>query len=315
MAYSSSSTQPSIYSSGQIQYLPKSGNQRALFGWGGYISTIANVKPILDDLEAGGYRAIRYWAAPAWYYGSGLHVLNFAVLDSLVAAAADRNITVYVDPEHNYPPSDFIKGRETEWINDLIKVGQRYNNESNVVLECVNEYTGDNQPALYNQAISTIRANGIHLPLLLNFWWNQKNVALVDPDNNYAIGRHLYGSSYDNYNPSTPMRLEDAVAKSGINVSMNHYFDDPRQTLYLREVTRLKIPNGWVVTELGPTDSESGVSNPSVGNMAFTMQFLREAALHGVTVMCYRIGDSSKKAIYEQKAREFFQEDFFTPPT
>jgi hypothetical protein len=48
----------------------------------------------------------------------------------------------------------------------------------------VNEYTGSGQPTKYNRAISALRKAGVHLPLLFNYWWNQVNVALKDPDNN-----------------------------------------------------------------------------------------------------------------------------------
>jgi hypothetical protein len=284
------------------------------FGWGGYITDMNEVIPILDDLEADGYNAIRYWAAPYWYYGRSVCNLNFNLLDLLIEEAAKRRIIVYIDPEHNYPPSDFIIGHEEEWINDLMTVGKRYNDRSNVVLECVNEYTGDGQPALYNRATATLRSNGIHLPLLFNFWWNQRNVALNDPDNNYAIGRHLYGSSYDDYNPATPIALQDAVKTSGIAHAMYVYFEDPKQSLYFQEVTDLNIPNGWVITELGPTDDEKMVEDPSVGNIAYAMQFMREAAVHNVSVICYRIGEWSKKSLYEQRALEYFREGFFTPP-
>ena len=313
LAFTSSPSQPSIYSGGQIEYASQK-DPAPLFGWGGYITNISDIIPILNNLKSGGYSAIRYWALPKWYYGQTPDTLNFTILDYLVQQAAAENIVVYIDCEHNYPPSAYISGNVSSWINDLINVGSRYENASNVVLECVNEYTGNDQPVIYNEAISALRTAGIHLPLLFNFWWNQPNVALNDPDNNYAIGRHLYGSGYDSYNPTTPMNLSDAVDDSGINSTMYKYFDDPTQNLYLQSVLNLHIPNGWVITELGPTDNESQVSNPSVGNMAFAMQFLREAASHNVTVICYRIGDLSEKALYEQKAQQFFQEDFFTPP-
>ncbi len=309
-----SSPSPSLYSSGQIQYLSQPKNQDPLFGWGGYILSMSDVIPILNDLKAGGYSAIRYWALPQWYYGLTPNTLNYTILDYLVQQAATQNIVVYIDCEHNYPPSAYISGNVSTWINDLINVGSRYNNASNVVLECVNEYTGTDQPVIYNEAISALRTAGIHLPLLFNFWWNQPNVALNDPDKNYAIGRHLYGSGYDSYNPPTPMNLSDAVNGSGINTTMYRYFDDPTQNLYLQSVLGLHIPNGWVISELGPTDNESQVNSPSVGNMAYAMQVLREAASHNVTVICYRIGEASKKTVYEQEAQEFFQEDFFTPP-
>ena len=285
------------------------------FGWGGYITEVEHVIPILDDLTAGGYTAIRYWAKPYWLYGKSDYNLNFDVLDLLVEEASKRGIVVYIDCAHNYPPSQYINESNKEiWINEVIEVGLRYKDKSNVVLEPVNEYTGPDQVDLFNWAMARIRAAGVHLPLLWNFWWNQKNVALNDPDNNYAIGRHFYGSAYDNYNPPTPISLKVAVQESGIANSMYRYFYDPSQTFYLQEVIKLGIPNGWVISELGPTDTEELVRNPSVGNMAFAMQFLREAAANNVSVICHRIGSFSTKSLYEQKALEYFLEDFFTPP-
>jgi hypothetical protein len=155
-----------------------------VFGWGGYISSIDQVEPILMDLELGGYTGLRYWAVPSWYAKSPDHNLNLAILDALVDGAAARNIVVYIDCEHNYPPSAYLDGHEKQWIADLTMVGARYKDKSNVVLECVNEYTGSGQPTKYNRAISALRKAGVHLPLLFNYWWNQVNVALKDPDNN-----------------------------------------------------------------------------------------------------------------------------------
>lgn len=299
-----------ISTTGMISYA-----SARVFGWGGYIPEVEQVIPILDNLAAGRYTAVRYWARPYWLYGESPYNLNFNVLDHLVEEAAKRNIVVYIDCEHNYPPSQYINETNKEiWVNEVIEVGLRYKDKFNVVLEPVSEYTGSDQVDLYNWAMTRIRAAGIHLPLLWNFWWNQKNVVLNDPDNNYAIGRHLYGSAYNDYNPPTPMSLEDAVQESGIKNAMYHYFYDTSQTFYLQEVIKLGIPNGWVISELGPTDNESLVGNPSVGNMAYAMQFLREAASNNVSVICYRIGSFSTKSLYEQKALEYFQESYFMPP-
>lgn len=299
--------------SGTIQYNSPD-NNGVHFGWGGYISSTTDALAILNDLENDGYNAIRYWARPYWYYQSNHHSLNYEILDLLVNEALERGIIVYIDCEHNYPPEDFItSSNRDDWINDVIEVGLRYNDYDNVVLEPINEYTGNDQVELYNWGMARIREAGIHLPLLWNYWWNQPNAALNDPDNNYAIGRHLYGSGQDNYNPQTPISLEAVVQETSIGNSMYRYFRDPYQSLYLQSVLDLNIPNGWVITEMGPTDNEALVGNPSVGNMAYAMQFLREAANYNVSVICYRIGDQTKKAIYEQKALEYFNEEFFIP--
>ena len=118
-----------------------SNNNGPHFGWGGYITSTRDVVTILDDMADDGYNAIRYWARPYWHYGSSYHSLDYAVLDLLVNEAQKRGITVYIDCEHNYPPEAFItsSNRDT-WINDVIKVGLRYNNYNNVVLEPINEY-------------------------------------------------------------------------------------------------------------------------------------------------------------------------------
>jgi hypothetical protein len=297
--------QPSSQSTGDELHL----------GWGGYISSTQDVIPILDDLNSDGYNAIRYWASPYWYYRSSYHSLDYDVLDLLVEEAKNRGITVYIDCEHNYPPEDFINEyNKYDWINDVIKVGKRYNNYDNVVLEPINEYTGNDQVELYNWGMARIREAGINLPLLWNFWWNQPNVALNDPDNNYAIGRHLYGTGNTDYDPYYPGSLEYEVERAGIDDTMYRYFDDPRQSLYLQSVLDLNIPNGWVISEMGPAGSGSGVDDPSVGNIAYAMQFLREAVKHDVSVICYRIGDVSKKSLYESRARKYFDEEFFIPP-
>ncbi|MCK5628706.1 hypothetical protein KAI12_04495, partial [Candidatus Bathyarchaeota archaeon] len=196
---------------------PNQGNGGAVFGWGGYISNKQDVIPILNDLDSDGYNGIRYWARPSWLFGNSGHTLKLDVLDLLVEEADKRGIIVYIDCEHNYPPSAYINfGNRETWINDVIKIGLRYKDKTNVVLEPVNEYTGSDQISLYNWATARIRNAGITLPLLWNFWWNQKNARIQDPLNNYAIGRHLYGNSYNSYNPSTPMSLQYAVDRSGV---------------------------------------------------------------------------------------------------
>lgn len=307
---SSSST---LSSRGSVSYKSRPATL-PVFGWGGYIGSIDQVIPILDDLASGGYTGIRYWAIPVWLTESPSHNLNLAILDRLVDEAERRGIVVYIDSEHNYPPSAYIDGHEQEWIQDLIMVGRRYNDRPNVVLECVNEYAGSNQPAIYNRAIAELRAAGVHLPLLFNYWWNQVNAELNDPDNNYAIGRHFYGKAWDSYNVAVPADLSTVVEESGIANAMYKYFYSTTEKIYLQSSLELRIPNGFVVTELGPTDDEAIVGDPSVGNIAYGMAFLREGIKNNVTVLLYRVGDSSKKALYEQRALTYFGEGFLPAP-
>jgi hypothetical protein len=302
-----------LSSRGSVAYTSKPA-ARPVFGWGGYIGSIDQVIPILDDLASGGYTGLRYWAIPVWLAVSSSHNLNLAILDKLVDEAARRGIVVYIDSEHNYPPSAYIDAHEQEWIQDLIMVGKRYNDRPNVVLECVNEYTGSNQPAIYNRAIAELRAAGVHLPLLFNYWWNQVNTELDDPDNNYAIGRHFYGKAWDNYNVAVPADLSTVIKEAGIADAMYKYFYSTTEKIYFQSSLKLQIPNGFVVTELGPTDNEAIVGDPSVGNIAYGIAFLREGIKNNVTVLLYRIGDSSKKALYDQRASTYFGEGFLPAP-
>ena len=222
----------------------------------------------------------------------------------------------YIDYPHNYPPSEYIdSGNREEWISDVISIGLRYNNENHVVLEPINEYTGSDQVSLFNWGMQRIRAEGITLPLLWNFWWNQKIVALDDPLNNYAVGRHFYGK-HQSYNPSTPIDLDYAIDSSGVGNSLYNYFYGS-SNMYLQEVKRLGIPNGFVVTELGPYDGGGSYENhPSVGDMAYAMGFIREAIKNDVDVALYSVGASStgstynKLDIYEELAQEYFNEGY-----
>jgi hypothetical protein len=284
-------------------------------GWGGYVTDPTTAAPIMDGLQKGGYNVFRIWVRLSEFWSkTWLRDSDYSILDVVVNEAENHGIQVYIDAAHNYPPSAYISSRNRqEWATRLVRIGGHYAGH-NVVLECVNEYTGYDQINLYNYAIRQLRSSGVHLPLLFNFWWNQKNAVLTDPDNNYAIGRHLYGYRWDSYNPRYPTSLNTVIAGSSIKSALNGYFYSSSPN-YLQEALRLKIPNGFVVSELGPTCTESKVGNPSVGNMAFAMGFIREAAKNNVTVICYRVGEQSKKALYESLALRYFGEQYYPSAT
>jgi len=293
------------------------------FGWGGYITDVDYVTTILDELRSGGWTAIRYWVRPEWLYGSSPKNWSDEIGDALVFGAQARGITVYLDAEHNYPPDPpcITSSNKEQWMADLTTLGLRYAGEPNVVLECVNEYTGDDQVDLYNECIDHLRTNGVHLPLLFNFWWNQPNASLVDPDGNYAIGRHFYPTATpSNATHETPTTLDHLVNEDygggTIQESMDRYFRSTTENNYLQEAIALGIPNGFVVTELGPGLNDTRLNDPYPFGMAYMMAFLREAAAAGVTVIAYRIGNvegESKKALYEQRALDYFEEPLFIP--
>jgi hypothetical protein len=284
-------------------------------GWGGYVNDPATVAPIMANLQKGGYNVFRLWIPLSQFWGkTWLKDSDFSIMDLVVSEAAKRGIQVYIDAAHNYPPSAYINsGNRQQWVTKLERIGKRYAGR-NVVLECVNEYTGSDQVSLYNWAIQQLRANGVHLPLLFNYWWNQPIAMLKDPDNNYAVGRHLYGYMYDKLYPHYPTSLSAVITGSSIQKALNSYFYSS-SPYYLQAALRLHIPNGFVVSELGPTCTESKVRSPSVGNMAFAMGFIREAVKNHVTVISYRVGSVSTKTIYENLAVKYFSDAYYVPPS
>jgi hypothetical protein len=320
-------------------------------GAGGYIDKTNYtdwINSTIDDMYAKGYRSFRYWARPYWKYGSAVNNYDDGVCDALVSRCMSKPVKmrVYVEPEHNFPPSTpFITSvaDRDAWENDLKNIAlhiQSLPDHSNVVLELINEYDGTlsgniyDEPTLFNHAIRFLRENGVHLPILCNFWWNQRNVTLDDPDDNYAIGRHLYATdtlAQWQFPESLPTSLEHVcndfvIGGSTINDRMYKYFDKSDETYYIAYAKQLGIPNGFVVTELGYATSETMLQNsftstyPCVAGLAYVMRFLRMAKSRSsgrfkIDCMIYRESNyaASKRALLEQKAWEYFNEPLIPP--
>lgn len=290
----------------------------ATFGFGGFLTSYSSALYWLDKLKSSDWNSVRFQAMPPW---EGTSYTNWALIDYVVAQAKARNITVYLDLQHNYPPNNKIHYYVSQWLNRLAYQGSRYNSYSNVVIEIWNEYTGSDQVTLANQAFSYLRSRGINLRLHVNLWWNQKVVVLNDPIKKYSEGRHLYGTMFDNYNPTTPISLDYAYANAktsgGTTLTkvMYSYFEwnNPYYPYYHPEAERLGIP--WVVTELGgsytPYYTSSGqYYKMGVGNMAYVMKFLELAKKHGVTVIMHRIGTCGDYDLYYKKAWDYFRVSF-----
>lgn len=278
-----------------------------VYGWGGYITTTTQASTILNYLSTHHQTGLRYWAFPPWLSGGTKR--NLTVLDYLVSGALARGIRVYIDCEHNFPPSAYITGKETSWINDLITIGKRYNNYSNAVLECNNEYTGSDQVALFNRCIAKLRAAGVTMHLLFNFWWNVNSKKLIDPLNKYAVGRHIYGPDrLDAYTGVGSSTLSSIC--SAYSIKTSGYFTGTTQ--YAAGAKSLGIPDGFVWGEMGPTDKESMVDLPTVPSMAFAMRFLRDAMIYkNASVICYRCGSNDKRETYQTRAKTYLGTNYF----
>jgi len=278
-------------------------------GWGGYVSNIAGWKTwfeaLIDAEYAQGLRAFRYWAAPLWYYGKvTTRTYNQTICDEIVRYCYNKPepVTVIIDPEQVFPNGAYINSStQLAWENDLLRIGLRYNNYTNVILEGVGEYTGSDQVALYNAAMAYLRRNGVTLPLLWNFWWNQPDVALTDPLNNYAIGRHFYAPvAMQTVVHSYPADLTTVTTdfysgSSSIMTSMDSYFRSNNVYYIKYALQTLKIPLGFIATEVGPAASDPVLVARSWKQygQAYMMQFLREAKANNITAIAYMAGNQA----------------------
>jgi hypothetical protein len=286
-------------------------------GWGGYVSNIPGWKAwfeaLIDAEYAQGLRAFRYWARPLWYFGAvTTNTYNQTICDEIVHYCYNKPepMTVIIDPEQVFPNGAYINSStQLTWENDLLGIGLRYQNYSNIILECVGEYTGSDQVTLYNAGMAYLRANGVTCPLLWNFWWNQPCVTLTDPLNNYAIGRHFYApSGMETVTHSYPADLTTVITdyyanSSNIMGTMNSYFRSNNIYYIKYAVQTLKIPCGFFATEVGPAASDPVLVARSWKQygLAYMMQFLREAKANNVTVTAYMVGN---QAGYDQNVTE-----------
>jgi len=280
---------------------------------------------LLEELEEDGWNTVRYqsvpeWAQPTW----GSADINHVVLRLLINEAKKRNMYVMLNIAHNFymygEPSEgfpgfYIDGHLDDWISQYIIDASPYRNDDNVIFEIVNEY-GSNRRVqqteleqYLNAMIQTLRSEGFSQKIQCNFWWNNKIVKLNDPLNNYMIGLHYYGQSFDRYNPSTPMDFEKACLESGVKSEIQGIFSSS-----VSISNRLGIP--FCVTELGASwtysdDTIRGGYVYSVGGIAYVMKFLEYAQQYNASVIMHRVGSNSDYEVYYEKATEYFDLDFW----
>lgn len=280
-----------------------------MIGWTGYPIDAADIRNTIANIKASGQDSYGMWVRQTEFEAKNwTSDADFALMDVAVAETEKLGMQCILDYDHNSPQSAYITAAKKQaWISKSILIGKRYKDKLHVWLHPVNEYTGTDQVALANDWFKAVRAAGIHLKVAFAFWWNQSTVALADPDNNYAVVRHLYGPLATS-DMATPAVLADAIVKFGIGAIMQKYFYSTTETVYLQSIIKQKIPLGWFITELGPTDNETYVGNPSVGDMAYFMAVIRESIKNKVSFLCYRIGEYSKKATYEALAIKYFNE-------
>jgi len=308
-------------------YLRPEDPDTANFGWTGFIETPEEVVPLLDKLKTAGWNSIRYQAVPEWaldYHKGYVSLLNFEVLDLLVKEAEKRGMTVYLLCAHCWKPSEFggtggsdnyIDGHEKEWIKLWLTLGKRYNNK-NVVIDAWSEYSSIEGMERYQQLaqslIDRLRMVRIKTEVHFNIWWNSPIFVLDDPIENYSVGRHQYGSMFDDYNPTVPIDFETACEESGINAQMDKYFTNEFETYFFQAAKKLGVK--YVISEMGgsntPDTSYGGRYSMSVGNVAYVMKLLQIAKENDVTCIMHRIGVYEDYDLYYQYAQEYFAETF-----
>ena len=313
-----------ISMSGVINYSPEP-QSTVDFGWCGYITTKAEVIPLLDKLKADGWNAIRYQSVPEWVTEhDGYRVsIDYEILDHLVEEAEKRGMTVYLLCAHAWQPNTgeggsggFIDGHEQEWINDFRSVAQRYA-DNNIVIDAWSEYSSSQGQSRYQSLaqmfLDEFRSYGLNMRIHFNLWWNCKPFALDDPEDNYSEGRHHYAQFLDNYNPPTPIDFETACEESGINQRMQLYFED-NNNMYYQEAKRLGIPY-WIISENGGSETQTtaygGQYSMSVGNIAFAKKLIEVSKEYGVSCIMHRVGWLSDYDLYYQYSEEYFGEPFF----
>jgi aryl-phospho-beta-D-glucosidase BglC (GH1 family) len=281
-------------------------------GWGGYITSTSSAETTLTDLQSHGYTLLRYEAsAPFLPHQNSRHLVNFQVLDYIVNRAQALGIVVIIDPVHNYPESTCttLQSHFTEWQAELVRVGTRYNNRTNVILECVNEYKLSDALKKFQTIVNTLRSSGIILPLHFNYMWESVGALTPPKDtlNKVSIGHHIYG---DHNTDASYMKSGETwvqyCTRIGLEARMKKMFTSTDHTWFgyaLSQGTKV------LITEIGGSNKE--VMTPY--NVAFVMRALEYAKMYGVNIVGFRTGELSNLQTYESKAQQYFQRPLFTP--
>jgi hypothetical protein len=323
-------SESSIHSTGSIAY-PQPVNQTLLIGWGGKIvattpggayseqASLAYADKVINDLKIQGYTVVRYeaWGVTNWLGASNTILVHFPVLDHLIDIAAQNNMTVIIDPVHNYPAEStsliMQAGFETHWKPELLQVAQRYNGRSNVVLECVNEYTLSDAVSKYQNIVDYLRSNNITLPLHFTYHhWNY-NLQLIppnDPLGKTTCGRHFYVMQDTNDLPMNDGESWlDYCGRVGIESDLQSKFTGSSNQWF---GPSLRAGRRIICTEIGASWNWKYTRY----NVAWCMRFLEYCKMYSVGVTMFRLGYYSggpegDKSIYEQKARDYFGREFY----
>ncbi len=302
------------------EIIPVITSGEGLLGWGGYLSS-SNLNTVIDKVWSTGCRVVRWWSCHDWYgdargWGAAQYASynNYAVADAFVTACYSRGMMAILDCNHNFYSNQYQDNiyktlrttNHSAFKHEWLLIASRYRNYSNVVLELVNEYSasaGEVRSAA-GSIMKYLRDNNITNKILWNFWWECPIINLSDPQNYYAVGRHLYpGQSLALWSHAVNASLDEVCAdeysgSSTIDKTMYRYFDSPSETFYYQRVKDLSIPLGWMLTETGmgaydaPLDSPVAPNN--AGGIAFNMRLRQYAYSRGVVVTDYRIGAGNR---------------------
>lgn len=281
----------------------------SLKGWGGYIISKSQVDSVLSDLSSRGYTAVRYEAVPQFLSSTASHRINYDVLDYLISEATSVGITVIIDPIHNWPPSTSttLQARFSDWLTELRSVASRYNSKSNVILQCVNEYTLSDASQKFQTITTDLRTRGITLPLHFNYMWDSvgKLIPPQDPLKKITIGHHIYG---DHDTDSSYMKSGETwlqyCTRIGLEDRMQKMFTSTDSTWF-----GYALSHGTTVllTEVG--GSNKAAMTPY--NVAYIMRTFEYSQKYSVGMIGFRVGDYSNLKEYELKAEEYFNRQLF----
>jgi len=282
-------------------------------GWGGFITSINMAQSVLNELQSDGYTSLRYEALAPFFSSSSPDLINYAVLDYIVSTAVTMGITVVIDPIHNYPESTSytLQSHFSQWVTQLVTVGKRYNNDPNVILECVNEYDLSDAPTKYQTIVNTLRSDGITLPLQFTYMWGSTGALIPpkDPFNDISIGHHVYADNDSDTSYMLPGEtfLQYCI-RVGIEAREKAMFTDPNNECWFGYA----LAHGTKVlcTEIGGSDAYSPVMTHY--NVAFVIRTLQYAQMYGVGVDCFRVGQESNIQQYETLAEQWFKVPLFT---
>ena len=295
-----------------------------LRGWGGFIVkydgygryseslTKEYVLELVSELANEGYNTIRAQSRPDFLSPGEGSRLHYPILDLLISESFKNNVTVIVDAIHDFPPEEesyTIQSHYSSWVAVLKEVGLRYNNRSNVILECINEYILSDAYTKFQRIVTDLRDAGITLPLHFNYMWNSVGELrpLTDPLNKVSVGHHVYGNHDNDWRkPYSGESWLSYCKRIGLESTLTKMFTSSEKVWFGYPLSQGRAV---MCTEVGASIRYKYTP----WNIAYVMRLLEYGEKYGVGVACFRTGDLHDKEVYDAKAMEYFGRAFYIP--